>query len=100
MFDGFKLIVSCKNEDLPYYASDNVIVTNGEFTTVFYPGKLGLFEKGSYQLTINSGMPQIQEIEVLKKTGLEYEKITGDLVKHRGNSSTIKYTTVLDLDPF
>ncbi|WP_153721177.1 FRG domain-containing protein [Sporosarcina cascadiensis] len=97
LFDGFKILITCVCSDKNYKAADNVIVQNGKITTRFYPGKQKQFEKGLYKFEVIGGIPAVQSLEVQKKTGIEYEKIRGEIVEHQGSSSMIKYEVELEL---
>lgn len=97
LFDGFKILITCEYRDENYQAADNVIVENGKFNASFYPGKLKKIDNGLYKFEVTAGIPAIQSLEVQKKTGIEYEKIKGEVVEHHGSSSMIKYEVELEL---
>ena len=91
LMDEFKILISCSIEEMEYQAADSVSIRDGRFKTYFYPGQLLKFDAGEYKFKMNSGIPAIQSVAVQKLTGVEYEKLKGPYVNHRGANSTVSY---------
>ena len=91
LMDEFKVLVSCSLEKMEYQACESIFIQDGRFKVYFSPGEMLRFDSGEYKFKVNSGVPSTQNMEVQKSTGVEYEKLKGFYVNHRGANSTVSY---------
>jgi len=83
LFDEAKVLLTINSED-GYYAQRKTVVLSGKFEFDILSNKDEGLAKGSYKATIILPISGVQSIEFVKLAGIEYENLTGLLVRRNG----------------
>ncbi|MDM5233713.1 FRG domain-containing protein [Lysinibacillus pakistanensis] len=92
LFDGASLLIGFSK------GSDRTTVCKGKFESNFFSDKGQGFTPGKYECNITLSIPRTQSKEFVSKTGIEYERLKGPLVKREGIGPTISYSKIITLN--
>ncbi len=92
LFDGASLLIGFSK------GSDRATVCKGKFESNFFSDKGQGFTPGEYECNITLSIPRTQSKEFVAKTGIEYERLKGPLVKREGIGPTINYRKIITLN--
>jgi len=90
LFDEANILLTVKGEN-GYSAQGKTIVANGKFEfSVFSNSGEGL-DRGTYKANIMLSISGTQPCEFVKFAGIEYENLTGSLVRRDGLAPVVEY---------
>jgi len=90
LFDEAKISLTIKGEN-GYSAQSKVVVSGGKFESEVFSNKGNGLCSGSYKAKIILPISGTQSKEFVKFAGIEYENLTGSLVKRDGIAPVVEY---------
>lgn len=97
LFDAAKLMFSLL-QDGKILAQGHAVVENGFFASPQFSRKGAGFEIGSYSVDIILSIPSVQSKEFVKRAGIEYENLTGEIIERSGLGPSIHYNYEFNID--
>lgn len=97
--DGTIVMVTLQNASSEYTAQDKTAVSSGEFKTGFFGNDGPPLVAGTYQVTINTPVAQVQPDNVQAIIGKQGENLTGSFVKTAsiGDSKIVRFSQDIEI---
>jgi len=93
IFDNAELLIGLKNETTGYSGQCKSIVLGNTFVSDWFSSKGMKLVSGNYNISFFLSLPTVQDSQFVDRAGLEYENLTGDLVRREGVGPVLEFTS-------
>lgn len=97
LFDKANLLLSIKNGKGKIYGQSNADVLNGFFNFGKFSIRGKGYDTGLYYAEVSLSIPNTQHKDFVKRSGIEYENLTGSLIDRTGIGPTLNYIQTFEI---